>query len=253
MTIIVLWIGSRSSYSARHNSICGTCLCFWRRAAKLQPLYPQVDDMYNQVIRTCYRYPLGLIFPTLGFLSIRETEEFLELDSETIRSALRGLQSTIRVPVDDNEVIQPYHPDFVEFLQTQARYTIIPLAEGSALLSFCCFKVLIAKWNKEAVERNPLALQSGDSCTQYMGHALSYASYWWIAHFAGVMNENTSFPDLLKLRFSRFVDVSLSYWAKPLCLVGDAELAYHILGLTLVLVSCLLGLHLACYLIHFLV
>jgi hypothetical protein len=137
-----------------------------------------VDPLYDQVLSGAQKFHhFHLAMHTIMFLhqplTIKGLEHLLLLKSGSIRQALRGCQSILLIPIDDDkDSIQPYHASLRDFLTSseRAKGHFLDAMKSHTYILVHCLRLLVT-----------LEKETRD------GEHLDYACQNWSHHFLSVL------------------------------------------------------------------
>jgi len=108
-----------------------------------------VDPLYDQVLSEARKFDqfervIGAIIFLRQFITVRQLEQFLQLQSGAVRLALRGCQSIL--VINDEESVRPYHASLRDFLgdSDRAKKHFLDAMKHHVALLVDCLKLIVA-------------------------------------------------------------------------------------------------------------
>jgi hypothetical protein len=132
-----------------------------------------------------YHLVMGTIINLLEPLSIRAVQLLLRLPKETVRLALRRLQSIIVVPESDQDVARVLHPSFVEFVtepdRCRVRRCLIDSESIHGILALRCLERMVQSLCRQICnpKKFPANLPPAEMLQLALPPDLRYACLHW--------------------------------------------------------------------------
>jgi hypothetical protein len=147
---------------------------------------PGLDALYQQVFAAAHlnshsAHIIGVVMCLRDPLPIEQLGLLLTLGTRDIRLALRGLESILNIPFDDDEEIQPFHASLHDFLTSSGNSEQFFISHHTSILLHC-FGIILD--NQEGRVDKEVAL---------------YACANWCYHFQRVLTHGGE-DDLLHSR-----------------------------------------------------
>ena len=179
-----------------------------------------LDPVYTQIISVASRNKdfdavLGTLMVLSDPLPIKSLATLLQLDPARILHALRGLQSILIIPEDDDNPIRPIHTSLRDFLTSHERSNdlFIRPKQRHFDISIYCLQILCVS------NGGPFF-----NTTKYS--AQGYACCEWIYHLQGSMKIEMLDDSLLPLLIG-FISSNFNIWVNTiLSLRVDTEIIY---------------------------
>ena len=180
-----------------------------------------LDHVYTQILSVATRNKdfdavLGTLMLLMKPLPIKSLATLLRLDPARILHALRGLQSILVIPEDDDNPIRPIHTSLRDFLTSQERSNdlFIRPKERHSDIAIHCLQIL-------CVSNSGLFFNT----TEYS--AQGYACCEWIFHLHGSMKTEMLDNSLIPLLID-FTSKNFDVWVNTiLLLLVDNEIIYN--------------------------
>ena len=179
-----------------------------------------LDPVYTQILSVASRNKdfdavLGTLMLLTKPLPIKSLATLLQLDPARILHALRGLQSILIIPEDDDNHIQPIHTSLRDFLTSQERSNdlFIRPKERHFDIAIDCLRILCVS------NTGPFFDTTGYS-------AQRYACCEWIFHLHGSMKTEMLNDSLISLLID-FTSNNFDVWVNTILSLGvDNEIIY---------------------------
>ena len=181
-----------------------------------------LDPVYTQILSVAARdedfdVVLGSLMVLANPLPIKSFASLLRLDPACILHALRGLQSILIIPKDDDNPIRPIHTSLRDFLASRERSNklFIRPEERHFHIAIDCLRTLCA------TNSGPF-LDTEDS-------AQRYACCEWISHLHSSMEGISAMLDASHIRlFIDFTSNNFNVWVNTILLLGvDTKFIYN--------------------------
>ena len=202
-----------------------------------------LDPVYTQILSVAARNKdfdavLGTLMLLANPLPIKSLATLLRLDPVHILQALKGLQSILIIPEDDDNPIRPIHTSLRDFLTSRERSNdlFIQPEERHVHISIDCLQIL-------CIPNGQLFFETGRSAQHY-----EYACCQWIFHLHGSaktgMLDDSLFPLLIDFASNNF-----NVWVNTILrLRVDTDIIYNQID---ALVSCIPYFqHMRCFTSH---
>ena len=179
-----------------------------------------LDPVYTQILSVASRNKdfdavLGTLMLLTNPLPIKSLATLLRLDPARILHALRGLQSILIIPEDDDNAIRPIHTSLRDFLTSQERSNdlFIRPKERHFDIVIHCLQIL-------CVSNSGLFFDTTDYGAQ------RYACCEWIFHLHGSMRIEMLDDSLISLLID-FTSNNFDVWVNTILLLGvDSKIIY---------------------------
>ena len=180
-----------------------------------------LDPVYTQILSVATRNNdfdavLGTLMLLVYPLPIKSLAALLRLDPARILHALRGLQSVLIIPEDDDNPIRPIHTSLRDFLTSWERSNdlFIRPKERHFDIAIDCLQIL--------------CISSSGPFFDAKHSAQRYACFQWISHLHSSMEEvSEMLDDTLIPVFIGFTSNNFNVWVNTILLLRvDIEITY---------------------------